>query len=226
MTIRPSTSEEEQVRTYVLGMILELADMAQGAKAPRTERSVVFMSVTAEEKGLLGSTYYAAHPVYPLAKTVADLNMDALDVYGRARNLSTSGSGQTDLQDTLTRYLKAEGRYYSPDQEPEAGHFYRSDHFPLAKVGVPAISIGSGNDLIKGGVPAGKAAYVKDKYHQPADEWSADWDLSGQVQDLELLYRMGRDLANSGAWPGWYPASEFKAVRDRSSGQRNTGRSR
>ena len=194
------------------------------AKAPRTDRSVVFMSVTAEEKGLLGSTYYAAHPVYPLAKTVADLNMDALDVYGRARNLSTSGSGQTDLQDILTRYLRGDGRYYSPDQEPEAGHFYRSDHFPLAKVGVPAISIGSGNDLVKGAAAAGKAAkaaYVKDKYHQPADEWSADWDLSGQVQDLELLYRMGRDLANSRTWPGWYAASEFKAVRDKTSGQRN-----
>src|ERR1700733_10473912 len=98
--------------------------------------------------------------------------------------MSTSGSGQTDLQDTLTRYLKAEGRYYSPDQEPEAGHFYRSDHFSFAKVGVPAISIHSGDDLIKGGAAAGKAAkaaYVKDKYHQPADEWSADWDLSGQV---------------------------------------------
>jgi Zn-dependent M28 family amino/carboxypeptidase len=193
------------------------------AKAPRTGRSMVFMSVTAEEKNLLGSAYYAAHPLYPLAKTVAVFNMDALDVYGRARNMSTSGSGQTDLEDTLARYLKAEGRTYSEDPTPEAGHFYRSDHFSFAKVGVPAISIGSGDDLIKGGVAAGraaKAAYVKDKYHQPADEWSADWDLSGQVQDLELLYRMGRDLANSGAWPGWNAGSEFKALRDQTAAMR------
>jgi Zn-dependent M28 family amino/carboxypeptidase len=193
------------------------------AKAPRTDRSVVFMSVTAEEKGLLGSAYYAAHPLYPLAKTVANLNMDALDVYGLTRNMSTSGDGQTDLQDTLARYLKAEGRYYSPDQEPEAGHFYRSDHFSFAKVGVPAISIHSGDDLIKGGPAAGKAAkaaYVKDKYHQPADEWSADWDLSGQVQDLELVYRLGRDLANSDAWPSWNAGSEFKGVRDKTAAAR------
>ncbi len=192
-------------------------------KTPRTDRSEVFLAVTAEEKGLLGSAYYAAHPVYPLATTVADLNMDALDVYGRTRNMSTSGSGQTDLQDTLTRYLKAEGRYYSPDEEPEAGHFYRSDHFSFAKVGAPAISIGSGGDLIKGGPGAGKAAkaaYVKDRYHQPADEWSADWDLSGQVQDLNLLYRMGRDLANSRTWPAWKPNSEFKTIRDRTASLR------
>jgi Zn-dependent M28 family amino/carboxypeptidase len=193
------------------------------AKTPRTSRSVVFMSVTAEEKNLLGSAYYAAHPLYPLGRTAAVFNMDALDVYGRTRNMSTSGSGQTDLEETLTRYLRAEGRYYSEDPTPEAGHFYRSDHFSFAKVGVPAISIGSGDDLIKGGVAAGKAAkaaYVKDKYHQPADEWSADWDLSGQVQDLELLYRMGRDLANSGAWPGWNAGSEFKAVRDQTAAMR------
>jgi Zn-dependent M28 family amino/carboxypeptidase len=193
------------------------------AKAPRADRSVVFMSVTAEEKGLLGSAYYAAHPLYPLARTAAVFNIDVLDVYGRAHNMTTSGSGQTYLQEDLTRYLKAEGRYYSPDPTPEAGHFFRSDHFSFAKAGVPAISIGSGDDLIKGGVPAGaaaKAAYVRDKYHQPADEWSADWDLSGQVQDLELLYRLGRDLANSSRWPSWYAGSEFKAVRDRTAAQR------
>jgi Zn-dependent M28 family amino/carboxypeptidase len=193
------------------------------AKAPRTDRSVVFMSVTAEEKGLLGSLYYAAHPLYPLAKTAADLNMDVLGVYGRARNMTTSGSGQTSLQDDLARYLKAEGRYYSPDPTPEAGHFFRSDHFSLAKVGVPALSIHSGNDLIKGGAPAGDAAekaYVKDRYHQPTDEWSADWDLSGQVQDLELIYRLGRDLANSDRWPNWNPGSEFKAIRDRTAALR------
>ena len=206
--------------TGVAGL-LELARAF--AKAPRTDRSVLFLSVTAEEKNLLGSAYYAAHPLYPLAKTVADLNMDALQVSGKARDMSTSGSGQTTLQDDLTRYLKAEGRAYAPDASPEAGHFYRSDHFSFAKVGVPAISIGSGEDLVVGGKAAGhaaKAAYTRDRYHQPADEWSASWDLSGQVQDIELIYRLGRDLADSDAWPDWYKDSEFKPIRDRTAAER------
>ena len=195
--------------------LLELARVY--AKAPRADRSVVFLAVTAEEKGLLGSTYYAANPLYPAAKTVADINMDALDVNGLAKDITASGNGQVTLQDDLAAYAKAEGRYFTPDPTPEAGHFYRSDHFPFAKIGVPAISIGSGQDLVKGGVAAGKAAeeaYNRDKYHQPADEWSADWDLSGQVADLELVYRLGRDLANSNKWPGWHDGSEFKATRD------------
>jgi Zn-dependent M28 family amino/carboxypeptidase len=193
------------------------------AKAPRTDRSVLFLFVTAEEKGLLGSAYYADHPLYPLAKTVAVINMDSLGVYGRAKDMSTSGSGQTDLQTTLAGYLKAEGRDYTPDPKPESGGFYRSDHFSFAKVGAPAISVKSGQDLVKGGRAAGaaaEAAYTRDKYHQPADEWSADWDLAGQAQDLELLYRMGRGLANSDQWPGWNPGSEFKAVRDKTAAQR------
>ena len=192
-------------------------------KAPRTDRSVVFLSVTAEEQGLLGSAYYATHPLYPAAKTVANINMDSLDVYGRARNMSSSGSGQNSLQDDLARYLKAEGRYYAPDPLPEVGHFFRSDHFEFAKVGIPSISLKSGNDLIKGGIVAGDAAqkaYVADRYHQPADEWSADWDLSGEVQDLELVYRLGRDLANSDRWPSWNPGSEFKAERDKTAAVR------
>jgi Zn-dependent M28 family amino/carboxypeptidase len=204
-----------------MAALLELGRLF--AKAPRPARSVLFLSVTAEEKGLIGSAYYAAHPLYPLAKTVADLNMDALDVYGRARDMTTAGSGQTSLQDDLARYLKAEGRYYTPDPSPEAGHFYRSDHFSFAKAGVPAISIGSGQDLLKGGRPAGqaaKAAYVKDRYHQPSDEWSPDWDLSGEVQDLNLLYRLGRDLAMSDAWPSWNADSEFKAIRDQTAAAR------
>jgi Zn-dependent M28 family amino/carboxypeptidase len=201
--------------------LLELARVF--AKAPRTERSILFLSVTAEEKNLLGSAYYAAHPLYPLAKTVADFNMDDLDVYGRARDMSTSGSGQNSLQTDLARYLKAEGRYYAPDPKPEAGRFYRSDHFSFAKVGVPAISVSSGEDLLKGGIAAGqaaKAAYTRDKYHQPADEWSADWDLSGQVQDLNLLYRMGHDLASTRTWPVWNQDSEFKSLRDQTAAAR------
>jgi Zn-dependent M28 family amino/carboxypeptidase len=201
--------------------VLELARVF--AAAPRTDRSVVFISVTGEEKGLLGSAYYAAHPIYPLATTVADLNMDALDTDGVARDFSVSGDGKVTLQDDLIAEGKKHGRYFSPDPTPEAGHFFRSDHFSFAKVGVPAISFHSGLDLVKGGVAAGKAwkdEYTAHRYHQPADEWSADWDLSGHVADLTLLYDLGRDLANSHEWPVWKDGSEFKPLRDASAAAR------
>ena len=193
------------------------------AHAPRTDRSVVLMVVTAEEKGLLGSAYYASHPIYPLAKTVADINLDALDADGLAKNISTSGNGQLTLQDDLIAYAKKDHRYFTPDPSPEQGHFFRSDHFPFAKVGVPALSIDSGQDLVKGGVAAGSAwkkDYVAHRYHQPADEWSADWDLTGQVADITLVYKLGRHLADSDEWPVWKKGSEFKAVRDATAGQR------
>ena len=193
------------------------------AHAPRTDRSVVLMVVTAEEKGLLGSAYYASHPIYPLAKTVADINLDALDADGLAKNISTSGNGQLTLQDDLIAYAKKDRRYFTPDPSPEQGHFFRSDHFPFAKVGVPALSIDSGQDLVKGGVAAGSAwkkDYVAHRYHQPADEWSADWDLTGQVADITLVYKLGRHLADSDEWPVWKKGSEFKAVRDATAGQR------
>ncbi|MGA0602739.1 M28 family metallopeptidase [Caulobacter sp. KR2-114] len=193
------------------------------AAAPRTDRSVLFLLVTAEEKGLLGSAYYATHPLYPAAKTVADLNMDALSTDGAARDFSVSGDGKVSLLDDLIAVGKAHGRAFVPDPTPEAGHFYRSDHFSFAKVGVPAISFHSGEDLVNGGVTAGRAwatEYTAHRYHQPADEWSADWDLSGQVQDITLLYDLGRDLATSDRWPDWKPGSEFKALRDATSAER------
>ncbi len=193
------------------------------AQAPRTERSVVFLVVTAEEKGLLGSAYYASHPIYPLAKTVADINLDALDTDGLARDVTASGTGQLTLQDDLIAFAKADGRYFTPDPTPEQGHFFRSDHFSFAKVGVPALSVGSGQDLVNGGVPAGAAwqkEYVAHRYHQPADEWRADWDLSGEVADLTLVYQLGRHLADSDEWPVWKDGSEFKAVRDATAGER------
>ncbi len=201
--------------------ILELARVY--ARAPRTARSVVFMSVTAEEKGLLGSEYYASHPLYPLAKTAGVFNIDALDTAGPARDITISGDSKVTLQDDLAAAAKREGRFFTPDPTPEAGHFYRSDHFPFAKRGVPAISIGSGQDLYQGGVAAGKAwqeNYVKTRYHQPADEWSADMDWRGAAIDLGLIYDLGRSLANSDRWPGWKPGSEFKAARDASAPER------
>jgi Zn-dependent M28 family amino/carboxypeptidase len=205
-----------------IAALLELGRMY--AAAPRTERSMVFLAVTAEEKGLLGSEYYAANPLYPLSTTVADLNMDALSPTGPARDFTTSGDGKVSLQDDLVAALKARGRVFTPDPLPQAGHFFRSDHFPFAKRGVPAISIGSGEDLVTGGVAAGKAygeRYVKDMYHQPADEWSDDWDLSGMTEDLGLLYGLGRDLANATTWPEWQAGSEFKAIRDATAAERD-----
>ena len=193
------------------------------AKAPRPERSLVFLAVTAEEKGLLGSEYYSANPLYPLGKTVAVLNMDALDPHGAARNFTTSGSARVDLLDQLIDTAKQWQLAYVTDPKPEAGHFFRSDHFPFAKRGVPAISFGSGNDLVDGGLAAGKAiedAYVADRYHQPADQWQADWSFTGMARDLQLLYAVGSDLTNSDRWPNWSEGSEFRAARDMTAAQR------
>jgi Zn-dependent M28 family amino/carboxypeptidase len=193
------------------------------AKAPRTDRSVVFLAVTAEEKGLLGSEYYASKPVYPLGKTVGVINMDALDPHGLSKNFTTSGSAKVDLLDELTATAKKWGLSYSADPHPEAGHFFRSDHFPFAKRGVPAISYGSGNDWVQGGVAAAEAEqakYTAERYHQPADQWEASWTFKGMARDLQMLYSLGRDLANSDRWPNWSQDSEFRAARDASAGDR------
>jgi Zn-dependent M28 family amino/carboxypeptidase len=193
------------------------------AHAPKPQRSVVFLNVTAEEKGLLGSEYYGAKPLYPLAKTVANINMDALDPEGPARNFTTSGSAKSDLLDLLVADAKGFGLTYATDPHPEAGHFFRSDHFSFAKRGVPSFSFGSGNDLVHGGIAAGEAAkkaYVTERYHQPADEWQASWNFAGMTHDLPLLYKVGSDLANSKRWPDWSRDSEFRAVRDASESER------
>ena len=192
-------------------------------KAPPPARSLVFLAVTAEEKGLLGSEYYAANPLYPLGQTVAVLNMDALDPHGPSRNFTTSGSAKVDLLDQLIDTAKRWNLVYTTDPKPEAGYFFRSDHFPFAKRGVPAISFGSGNDLVDGGIAAGEAmekAYVADRYHQPADQWQADWSFTGMARDLQLLYTVGSDLANSDRWPNWGEASEFRAARDATAAER------
>ena len=193
------------------------------AKAPRTERSLVFLAVTAEEKGLLGSEYYASKPVYPLGKTVGVINMDALDPHGLSKNFTTSGSAKVELLDELTATAKKWGLAYSADPHPEAGHFFRSDHFPFAKRGVPAISYGSGNDWVEGGVEAAEAEqakYTEERYHQPADQWEASWTFTGMARDLQMLYALGRDLADSDRWPNWAQDSEFRAARDASADDR------
>jgi Zn-dependent M28 family amino/carboxypeptidase len=193
------------------------------AREPRTDRSVVFLAVTAEEKGLLGSEYYAQNPLFQRSKTVAVLNTDGGQIWGRAKNFTISGNAKLDLLDMLIAEGKKQGRYYSPDPHPEAGHFYRSDHFSFAKVGVPAISFGDGNDLVNGGIARGEALskeYVDKHYHQPSDEWSPAWDFTGMADDVQLLHNLGRDLANSRLWPNWSPDSEFRATRDQSAGDR------
>jgi len=193
------------------------------AKAPKPERSIVFLNVTAEEKGLLGSEYYASKPLYPLATTVADINMDALDPHGPSRNFSISGNAKLDLLDELTTTAKKWNLTYSADPSPEAGHFFRSDHFPFAKRGVPAISFESGDDWVTGGLAAGKAAreeYVSKHYHQPSDEWQADWQFTGMARDLQIIYTLGSDLANSDTWPNWSKDSEFRGARDETASQR------
>jgi Zn-dependent M28 family amino/carboxypeptidase len=193
------------------------------AHAPRTDRSIVFMAVTAEEKGLLGSEYYAANPVYPIGKTVGDINMDALSVNGPAHDFSMSGSAKLGLLDDLIAQGKTQGLSFTGDADPAAGHFFRSDHFSFAKRGVPAISVESGRDLVEGGRARGDAlyaAYVRDHYHQPSDEWQPGWNWQGVTQTLALVYGTGRRLATSRAWPNWSADSEFRAARDTSAADR------
>ena len=193
------------------------------AREPRTDRSIVILAVTVEEKGLLGSEYYGTHPLYPLAKTVAVINTDSLGVWGPARNYSIRGTARLGLLDALIEEGTKQGRTFTPDPHPETGGFFRSDHFSFAKVGVPAFSYGSGNDLVNGGVARGEALsqdYTTKRYHQPDDEWSSSWDLTGLAQDAALLHMLGRRLANSREWPTWSDDSEFRSIRDKSEGDR------
>ncbi len=204
-----------------IATLLELA-RAFG-KAKRPERSIVMIAFTAEESGLLGSEYYAANPVYPLAKTVAGINMDALNVNGATKDIVVEGVGQSSLDDMVALYAGKQNRTITPDPRPEAGGFFRSDHFPLVKRGVPMLVASSGDDMIKGGKAAGEAFskdYTDNRYHQPADEWSASWDLGGLVEDATLYYQIGSALANSHQWPAWRDASEFKGARDATNAER------
>ena len=193
------------------------------AAEPRPDRSILFLAVTAEEKGLLGSEYYGNHPLYPLGLTVAVLNTDSMGVQGPAKDYSISGTARLGLLDDLIAQGTHQGRRFTADPHPESGGFYRSDHFSFAKVGVPAISFKPGLDLVTGGTARGEAwskNYTTTMYHQPADEWSPSWDFTGMAQDAMLLHNLGMALANSREWPNWSNDSEFRAARDRSAGLR------
>ena len=184
-------------------------------KPPR--RSILFLAVTAAEQGLLGSAYYAAPPLYPLAKTLADINMDALNVNGRTRDLVIVGLGASELDDYARAAAKEQGRTLKPDAEPEKGFYYRSDHFNFAKRGVPALTVDEGTEFV--GKPAAfseqvRAKWTADVYHKPSDEVTPEWDLSGLAEDVQLLFAVGYRVAQADTYPAWAPGNEFKAVRD------------
>ncbi|HWO01587.1 MAG TPA: M28 family metallopeptidase [Blastocatellia bacterium] len=196
-----------------------LIEMARAFKALPTppRRSILFLSVTAEEKGLIGSKYYAENPIYPLEKTVAAINMDGLNQWGPTRDFTVVGLGNSTLDDVLRQAASEKNRVLKPDPEPEKGFYYRSDHFNFAKVGVPALDPNDGIDFI--GKPAGwgkqkRDEYTEHDYHKPSDEIKPDWDLSGAVDDLRLLMTVGYRVANTDKYPEWKAGTEFKAKRD------------
>ena len=198
--------------------ILEVAE-AFAHQSPKPERSVLFVAVTLEESGLLGSQYYAAHPAIPLDHTVAVVNIDAMSVAGRARDVTVVGMGSSQLEDILKPIVEKQGRTMHSEAHPEAGGYFRSDHFSFAKAGVPALYMDGGEDLVEGGKAAGEAAakdYGDHRYHAPGDEYdAATWKLDGTMQDLEAEYAVGRELAGSTQWPDWYEGNAFKALRDK-----------
>jgi Zn-dependent M28 family amino/carboxypeptidase len=204
--------------------LLEIARILKAEPAPR--RTIAFAVWTAEERGLLGSEYYATHPVYPLEKTAANLTIDILQTAGKAKDAILVGVGQDSLQDDMARVAATQGRRVTPEGLPERGLFYRADHFSLAKRGVPVLlqmGIAGASDLEQGGAAAGQAwidAYTGKCYHQACDAWSPDWNLAGAKQDIDLMLTIGREVANASAWPSWKATSEFKAIRDQSEGAR------
>jgi Zn-dependent M28 family amino/carboxypeptidase len=204
--------------------VLELARAF--ASQPRLARTTVFELWTAEERGLLGSEWYAVHPIYDPALTVANFTMDTLQPVGLSKDVVLVGAGQNDLEDRLARAAAAQHRTVTPDAHPERGLFYRADHFSLAKRGVPTLilmSLGGGPDFVNGGRAAGDkwvTDFTAHCYHQPCDAWSPAWNLSGAAQDVDLLYIMGHDLAADGAWPKWKPSSEFRAIRQKTAARR------
>ena len=199
--------------------LLVLADAFKKARV-QPERSVMFIALTGEEQGLLGSEYYGAHPLVPVNKTVAVINMDAMQAFGKTKDIIAVGFGQSELEDYLTDAAKKQGRIVTKDTNPSAGFYFRSDHFNFAKVGIPALYTETGDDHVEKGVAYGKAQkedYTKNRYHAPADNFEpAKWDFSGMVEDLRLLFDVGYRISNETTFPGWKNGSEFKAIREKS----------
>ena len=198
--------------------LLELATAFK--KLPKKPgRTILFISYTAEEQGLLGSEYYAKHPVFPLVKTVANINMDMMGIAGKTKDIVVYGFGQSELEDYASTSAKKQGRVVVPDPVPSSGLYYRSDHFNLAKVGVPSLFTGSGVDNVKNGRAWGLkqvADFTKFRYHSPQDNFDANtWDLSGIVEDVRLVFDLGYRLSNEASYPKWKEGSEFKSIREK-----------
>jgi Zn-dependent M28 family amino/carboxypeptidase len=184
----------------------------------KPKRSIVFLTVTSEEQGLLGSEYYATHPIYPINKTVADLNMDALGNFGETNDFSITGKGQNDLEGYVEKIAAQQNKKVIGDDKPGAGHYYRSDHFNFAKVGIPALDINNGIESTLHGTAWGKQQkedYVAHNYHQPSDNYSDAMNTDGMAQVANMLFNVGLQLANESTFPGWKKGSEFKAARDK-----------
>lgn len=224
---------DEQGRIYRAGAnddalgVAGLFEIARAFKAaPPPDRTILFAFWTAEERGLLGSEAYAQNPVYPPEKTVANLGLDILQTAGKARDVILVGKGQGTLEDDLARVAAAQGRTVSVESLPERGLFFRADHFSMAKRGVPVLllmGIAGVSDLVNGGKDAGQKwvdDYTGRCYHQACDAWDASWNLDGAVQDIQLFYTTGDELARSNRWPEWKAGSEFKALRDASAAAR------
>lgn len=197
--------------------LLELANAFTKVKK-KPSRSILFLSVTAEEQGLLGSEYYATYPVYPANKTVADLNMDVLQPFGKMKDIIVVGKGQSDLDEYAEEAAKKQDRVTRGEPDPSGGWYFRSDHFNFAKVGIPSLYIENGSVSREHGEEWGEARkkeYNEKRYHAPTDEYSPDWDLSGIIEDIQLLFNVGYRLSNESTFPGWKSGSEFKAVRDK-----------
>ncbi|MBM0106012.1 M20/M25/M40 family metallo-hydrolase [Steroidobacter sp. S1-65] len=221
--VRPGANDD------ALGVagVIELARVFKSE--PRPKRTLVFAAWTAEERGLIGSQAYAARPIYPLPKTVANLTLDILQTAGLARDVLLVGAGQSDLEEDLARAAATQDRTITPETLPERGLFYRADHFPLARQGVPVLllmALSGAPDMREGGRAAGDkwlTDYMR-CYHQTCDTWDPNWDLRGAAQDVELFHTIARDLANSRRWPQWRADSEFHAIREQSKAQRSTAR--
>jgi Zn-dependent M28 family amino/carboxypeptidase len=204
----------------VAGMLEIARTMAAGS---RPARSVIFTSWAAEEQGLLGSDYYVNNPLFPLARTAAAFTLDGLSHMGISSEMEISGSGKSTLDTNLRTILAAQGRTFTPDRNPQFGSFYRSDHFPFARVGVPAMHPSAGTTLVNGGVAAGEAAlkeWIEKRYHKPQDEYNPAWDMRGAVLDVTTTRSLMLSVANSRSWPQWTAGDEFEGIRKASEGQR------
>ena len=198
--------------------VASVIQLAAGFKKlnPPPKRSVLFMATTAEEAGLLGAKYYAEHPLYPLEKTLADINLDSMNVWGKARDIEDLSLGFSTLDDVLAAAAKRQGRSAIPDSRPDKGKIYRADNFEFSKVGLPSLYVGKGEHLLSRPetAPLKSDEYDSTDYHQATDEVRPDWDLAGAVQDVQLLFEVGYEVANGDKFPEWKASSEFKAKRD------------